>query len=478
MTSSLDSALCGCCNGLRGVTLGAEFHATYRPRSSGHPGPSTGRPVCLLLGGIVSKSSANIFVRAGRASRTRRGLAFAATAGLTVGLSLLASPSAMATLSPSTFQGNDGNLIVDTGADVTGTTDWANVAGLHTGPDAASGSADNAFGQGTKEDNSNVTVVNGSIPPNKNDLTWFDEASQTFGSGSGASIFAYLGWERLVNIGNANLDFELNQAKTTGLSGAGKVTINRTAGDLLITYDFAGSGTPTLGLLTWLDGTEDPAATKAACFAANALPCWGSRVDLSAAGFAEGNVNTSTFNDTLNSNINPLGVGLFGEASVNLSAAGVFSNGCKAFGSIFVKSRASSSFGAELKDFIAPVAVDINNCVKSHMTSDQSFYPNDSATITAASGGLAGTVTFKLYESANCSGNAKLTETQTFSLAAVADVAPSKTVGTTNTSVSTTAANVSWLVSYASTDTLQSIAATCLEKTTLTYDNGGTVDSP
>src|SRR5665647_2644905 len=458
MTSGLDSALCGCCNGLRGVTLGAEFHATYRPRSSGYPGPSTGRPVCLLLGGIVSKSSANIFVRAGRAS-----------------------PSALATLTGTTFEGGDGNLLVDSG--VTDATDWASLpaATVHKKSDIPTRSTDNAFGQGTKEDSTAVTVVTGSIPPNKNDLTWFDEASQTIGSGSSAQIFAYLGWERLVNIGNANLDFELNQKATTDLGGAGKVTIIRTAGDLLVTYDFAGSGTPTLGLLTWLDGTEDPAATKAACFAANALPCWGSRVDLTAAGFAEGSVNTATFSDTLNSGATALGVGLFGEASVNLSAAGVFSNGCKAFGSVFVKSRASSSFGAELKDFIAPETVDINNCVKSHMTSDQSFIPNDSATITAASGGLAGTVTFKLYASTNCSTAVLRTEAIRVDVAAVTEVAPSATVDTTNgttNTVSTKAGNVSWDVGYASDDPLQSIAHSCLENTALTYDNGGTVDSP
>ena len=45
--------------------------------------------------------------------------------------------------------------------------------------------------------------------------------------------------------------------------------------------------------------------------------------------------------------------------------------------------------------------------------------------------------------------------------------------------VSTTAANVSWRLTYTSTNRLQkSIPATCLEKTALTIDNGGTVTSP
>jgi hypothetical protein len=60
----------------------------------------------------------------------------------------------------SSFEGGDGNLVVD----VAGHTDWANVPGRNVGIDLASGSADNAFGQGTKEDNAAVTVVAGVHP--------------------------------------------------------------------------------------------------------------------------------------------------------------------------------------------------------------------------------------------------------------------------------------------------------------------------
>jgi hypothetical protein len=52
-------------------------------------------------------------------------------------------------------------------------------------------------------------------------------------------------------------------------------------------------------------------------------------------------------------------------------------------------------------------------------------------------------------------------------------------VSTTNTTVSTTAANVSWRLSYDSTNPAQKdIPATCLEKSTLTIDNGGIATSP
>src|SRR6266851_1231240 len=78
-------------------------------------------------------------------------------------------------LTGSTFAGGDGNLL--TSPITFGTTDWQNVAGLNKGFDLASGTGDNSFGQGTKEDNAAVTVVSGSIPPNKSDLTRFYEAS-------------------------------------------------------------------------------------------------------------------------------------------------------------------------------------------------------------------------------------------------------------------------------------------------------------
>jgi hypothetical protein len=258
-----------------------------------------------------------------------------------------------ANLAGSSFEGNDGNLVVNT----SGNTDWANVAGLNTGIDKPSGSTDNAFGQGTKEDNANTNVVTGSIPPNKNDLTRFYEASEQVQNGA---IFLYLGWERLVNIGNANLDFEINQHATSGFTSSttGPVTLNRTAGDLLVTYDFGGSGTPTLGLNTWL--TAAAGNTVSQCLSANSLPCWGKHVTLTGSN-SEGAVNTGTISEPIAGG--NLGTGLFGEAAINLTQAGVFPPGvCEAFGSAFAKSRSSSSFTAELKDFIAPIAVNVSNC--------------------------------------------------------------------------------------------------------------------
>lgn len=286
-----------------------------------------------------------------RSRRVRRFWKFAVVFAILAAAAIAFVAGSSANLAGSTFEGNDGNLTVDT----TGNTDWVNAPNRVTGLDQPSGTSDNSFGQGTKEDDPNVTVVSGSIPPNKNDLTRFYVASEY----SGGSNFLYLAWERVVNIGNANLDLEINQNPTAGFTGAttGPVTLNRTGGDLLVTYDFSGSGTPALGLMTWV--TSGP---NSQCYANNGtVPCWGNHVDLSGAGHAEGAVNAGDVTDPIAGQT--LTAGLFGEAAINLTAAGVFPAGtCEAFGSTFLKSRSSSSFGSEVKDFIAPQPVNISNC--------------------------------------------------------------------------------------------------------------------
>jgi hypothetical protein len=264
-------------------------------------------------------------------------------------------------LAGSTFAGGDGNLLAS--PTTFGTTDWQNVAGLNPGFDKPSGTGDNSFGQGTKEDNANVTVVSGSIPPNKSDLTRFYEASEV---GSNNHNFLYLAWERSNVLGSANMDFEINQKTQPDLTTSGAKTLNRTAGDLLVTYDFTnGGGRPTLGLLFWLTAAAGNTASQ--CFSSNSLPCWGNQETLNGSDSIGAVNNLDPVTDPLFPNspnyINPVPALQFGETAIDLTAAGVFPSGtCKAFGSAFIKSRASASFGAEVKDFIAPTAVNISNC--------------------------------------------------------------------------------------------------------------------
>jgi Prealbumin-like fold domain len=284
-----------------------------------------------------------------------------------------------------TFEGSDGNLLVDTG----GNTDWSSFVGtnglpngsgvpgsplLHVGVDLTSGTGDNSFGQGTKEDAPGVTVVSGSIPPNKSDLTRFYEASDLINS----QVYLYLAWERSNVLGSANMDFEINQnnplTPTPCPDGKGSCTINRSNGDILVTYDFTNGGSrPTVAILRWLEvGGKNPYdSTKtnanADCFSANTLPCWGDQRTISTDN-SEGAVNSKTVTDPIEpsaANPCPSGgcpAGTFGETAINLTGAGVITpaNACN-FGSAttFLKSRSSASFTSEVKDFISPVATPI-----------------------------------------------------------------------------------------------------------------------
>jgi len=279
---------------------------------------------------------------------------------------LLGVTSAVANLPGSTFEGNDGNLVVNT----PGNTDWTNAPNRVRGDDIADPKADNSFGQGTKEDDANVTVVTGSIPPSKDDFIRFYVASE---SAANLHNYLYLAWERTNTNGSANMDFEINKNQQPDLTTPGAKTLNRTAGDLLVRFDFTqGGGTPTLTLNKWL--TSADGAVVGDCLSANNLPCWGAKpaddqidgvndnqIDLSQAGFAEGAVNGVTVTDPIAGN--SLVANEFGEAAVDLTASGVFPPGtCSGFGSAFLKSRSSASFPAEVKDFVAPQPVNISNC--------------------------------------------------------------------------------------------------------------------
>ncbi len=286
-------------------------------------------------------------------------------------LTLLGASVATATLSGgSTFESGDGDLAPNTSTPPAA-HDWnfpvetincGSVipgGGTNCGLDLVKSQSDNALGQGAKEDDPAPTVVNGSIPPSKDDLSRFYVNKEH----AGGNDYLYLAWERSNLLGSAHMDFEFNQVSTPSANG---VTPVRTAGDLLIDFDFGGSGVPVLAKHTWIT-SGNPAIL---CEASNTLPCWDKAVNLGS--FAEAQVNSAPVTDT-----NPPGAprildgntknginSTFGEAGINLTGSGIFpQNVCAHFGSAYLKSRSSgNSFTSELKDFIAPIPVNISNC--------------------------------------------------------------------------------------------------------------------
>jgi hypothetical protein len=228
--------------------------------------------------------------------------------------------------------------------------------------DAQATTSDSAFAGGTKQDNSCPRVITAKAP-NKDDLKRVYFANKQ--DPVTGDIFLELAWVRITQnttSPSAHVAFEFNQSDAPcGSQSDGLV--QRTAGDMLIVYDFEGGATdtPTLRLSRWV--------TSGACeVGSNTAPCWGPAVNLTQGGFAEGRVNTSTVGPVLDQVADPdenLQLNEFGEAGINLTDAGVFDNttGCVSFGKAYAVSRTSgSSSTAQMKDLVGPGDVNINNC--------------------------------------------------------------------------------------------------------------------
>jgi hypothetical protein len=337
-----------------------------------------------------------------------------------------ASCSNAATLGGSAFEIDvDANLVVNT----SGCIDWLS-GGSNTGfrsgvlakNDTASGANDEAFGQGTSEDDANPTIVTGSIPPNKSDLKAFGLYTETGEStvANPSGKFLALFWSRVQNpSGTTNMDFELNQkvcdtsATPTNCADNGKnaspLTPVRTIGDKLVTYDLSKGGTvPTISIRSWSGSAWGPATVISAGTNPGAL----------------GSVNTSTIaaSDTggatggLTTALGAQDPFTFGEVSLSFQA--LFGSGCGSFGSAYLKSRSSDSFTAEIKDFVPPERVQINSCPTGIVTSATASVTigspiSDTATLSGATANAGGTITFNLYgpDDATCSGVSIFTST-------------------------------------------------------------------
>lgn len=236
----------------------------------------------------------------------------------------------------------------------TGSPDWGSLTSAITletdEPDTTPKSIDESFTQGTKSDTAVPVIETGSIPPNKSDLTRVRVASQN----GGGDIFLYIAWDRSNTLGSANMNFEFNA--TNVLSANGSTPI-RSAGDVLITFDFANGGNKVdLGLSRWGQSSCEANGAKAP-------DCWSPEIDLDASGFAIGAVSAD---------------GTFGEAAINLTDAGVFSVGqCTTLGSALLSSRSSDSFTAALKDFVPPTDISISNCGSIDITKTDDATPGN-----------------------------------------------------------------------------------------------------
>ena len=315
--------------------------------------------------------------------RRREVLAALAVAIVAVGIAIPVT----ANLPGSTFESDDGNLVLD--ASVPGDTDWVNAPSLAKGVDPEQTSNDNSYKGGAKHDTPCPPAETGGIPPQKDDLTRLYVSDEQVGT----DVYVYMAWERFLNkdsAASAHMGFEFNQSTTP--CGGSSQNVVRTEGDILIMYDLEGGGEPVFELLEWV---TSGAASQ--CKAANAVPCWGNGQVLGS-NIAEGEINrTAPITDPVlaTGQTQPRTLGfkhMFGEAAINLTDAGVFEEGqCAQFGRATLGSRSSgNSFVSTQKDFVGPIPIDLQNCgtivIKKETTPDEN--PNSTNFGYSTTGGL------------------------------------------------------------------------------------------
>jgi hypothetical protein len=263
--------------------------------------------------------------------------------GIVAVLTLLVGTIALASHPEASLAGS--NFEIDVNAnlkrdDAAPSIDWASVTEIRRG-DAPTGRDDNSYAGGAKEDDACPGVTTGSIPNNKSDLLTFGVYTEP-GATAGDPGYLHFFWTRVQEpSGTTLMDFEFNQSSTDCGNGVNPV---RTEGDLLVEYRIEqGGAVANIKVREWT-GTA-----------------WGTAQDLTAIGAATGTINSTAIPAAEADGLGALSARTFGEASLDLDF--IFDEeSCESFGSAFLKSRSSDSFTSQMKDYIAPVPLNLTNC--------------------------------------------------------------------------------------------------------------------
>jgi len=236
----------------------------------------------------------------------------------------------------------DGNLAVDHLVPPSEPIDWDSnpfPAALTTFTDGT-GSTDDIFGLGSKEnDQSSWVCTTGSAPP-KDDVvneisingapSIAGEIALRFFSVSGVQKqFLYANWSRLSNNGDAHIDYEFNQAEpsTNPVPGCPQLTL-RTPGDFLFSFNTQNGGAIIgVSAFAWNGTTFVPLSVGSQGILWDAA------------------VNTAPSITGLTAT----GINLFGELALNVSDT-IGEIPCNKVLFAAMKTRASTSLSAELKD--------------------------------------------------------------------------------------------------------------------------------
>ncbi len=214
--------------------------------------------------------------------------------------------------------------------------------------DDGTGSTDDSFNTGSKETEPGGWDCQTASAPGKDDIVSGDIAFRTFGTAPNRDQFVYVDYFRAAVNGDAHIDYEFNQG--TLPNPACPALPRRTNGDIIISFDteqggkkifvrafrwaFTGTST-TVGTLT-----ELRTGSKGATF--------------------DGAVNIPPGGLTIPGHAN----GDFGEAALNLTQT-IGNIACGQFATAYMKSRASTSISAALKDRTATKPVNVGECPRS-----------------------------------------------------------------------------------------------------------------
>lgn len=210
--------------------------------------------------------------------------------------------------------------------------------------DLSNSSDDDAFGKGSKQlEPGDWTCVEQKVPA-KNDLESGQIAFRTLNGDQ----FLYANWIRRAEQGDAHIGFEFNQSSQPNPSCPD--VPQRTDGDVLVTFDTKEGGKIiNVGFFRW-QFTGPGVGVFNEIDVGEKHETWDAAVNIPPEKSPPG-----------------LDPGTFGELSLNLTAALGRPIECDEFSNAYVKSRASSSENAALKDFIKPKSVNIGQCPDSEL---------------------------------------------------------------------------------------------------------------
>jgi hypothetical protein len=270
-----------------------------------------------------------------------------------------ATAAVAATLTPtddplrgSNFQGADADQL-----DENGHVDWnafkARVVHNHDANDQ-----DTTFGGGTKETDPALWFFekkpDGVTPGKSNIREAWSAVDQPTGSGR---TFLYLAFTRADPEGTTFLTFELNQVRGTWVNDRNERIPCRTDGDVLVSYEISGSDAE-VSLNRWKrKGNPDASG----CDRQGTIEPLGA---VTANVQAQGAMNQVGIVNFLPGAGSGIGTRLFGEAALDLNAlfGPEFSDGCYAFGSIWMHSRSSTQFSSQMQDYVSPQPIDLRTC--------------------------------------------------------------------------------------------------------------------